>query len=58
MAWVVGSCKLTQADETHFTLTLSGIDYTPDNPPTLDSTGARPLGWLAGCLRRAAGDEV
>jgi uncharacterized repeat protein (TIGR01451 family) len=35
----VGSCTLTQVDATHFTLTLSGIDYNPANPPTRDSTG-------------------
>ena len=37
----VGSCTLVQTGPTTFTLTLSGIDYSSANPPTLDSTGAR-----------------
>jgi uncharacterized repeat protein (TIGR01451 family) len=36
----VGSCTFTQTGPTTFTLTLSGINYTPTSPPTLDSTGA------------------
>jgi uncharacterized repeat protein (TIGR01451 family)/LPXTG-motif cell wall-anchored protein len=37
----VGSCTFTKTGANTFTLTLSGIDYTPASPPTLDSTGRR-----------------
>jgi uncharacterized repeat protein (TIGR01451 family) len=36
-----GSCTITQTGPTTFQLTISGIDYAPANPPTLDSAGNR-----------------
>lgn len=37
----VTTCTITQTGATTYTLTLTGIDYTPANPPTLDSAGNR-----------------
>jgi uncharacterized repeat protein (TIGR01451 family)/LPXTG-motif cell wall-anchored protein len=37
----VTTCQITQTGPNTFQLTLTGIDYTPTNPPTLDSTGAK-----------------
>ncbi|GAB3610652.1 hypothetical protein GCM10027414_27780 [Humibacter ginsengiterrae] len=35
------TCSFTQTGATAFQLTITGIDYTPANPPTLDSAGNR-----------------
>lgn len=37
-----GTCAITQTSPTTFRLTITGIDYAPANPPTLDSAG----NWL------------
>ncbi|MDQ4055084.1 MAG: hypothetical protein M3237_20640, partial [Actinomycetota bacterium] len=37
----VGTCELIQTGPNMFRLTLTGIDYDPANPPTLDSAGNR-----------------
>ncbi|MFJ5117161.1 hypothetical protein [Kitasatospora sp. NPDC088548] len=37
----VDNCQITQTGPNAFRLTISGIDYAPASPPTLDSTGAR-----------------
>jgi uncharacterized repeat protein (TIGR01451 family)/LPXTG-motif cell wall-anchored protein len=37
----VGTCTLTKTGPNAFQLTLTGIDYTPASPPTLDSTGSK-----------------
>ncbi|MBO1418050.1 DUF11 domain-containing protein [Streptomyces sp. FH025] len=37
----VDSCQITQTGPNTFQLTISGIDYNPANPPTLDSAGGR-----------------
>jgi len=36
-----GSCTITQTGANTFQLVLTGIDYAPSNPPTLDSAGNR-----------------
>ncbi|WP_223692698.1 DUF7927 domain-containing protein [Leifsonia poae] len=36
-----GTCTITQIGPTTFRLTISGIDYAPTAPPTLDSAGNR-----------------
>jgi uncharacterized repeat protein (TIGR01451 family) len=36
-----GTCTFVQTGPTTFQLSLSGIDYSPANPPTLDSAGNR-----------------
>ncbi|WP_461163550.1 DUF7927 domain-containing protein [Arthrobacter sp. R4-81] len=36
-----GTCNIIQTGPTTFQLTISGIDYAPANPPTLDSAGNR-----------------
>lgn len=41
MAGFVTSCQITQTGSNTFQLTLTGIDYAPADPPTLDSTGAK-----------------
>jgi uncharacterized repeat protein (TIGR01451 family)/fimbrial isopeptide formation D2 family protein len=41
MASFVDSCTITQTGPNTFQLTLSGIDYEPADPPTLDSAGQR-----------------
>lgn len=35
------TCTITQSGPATFQLTISGIDYAPANPPTLDSAGNR-----------------
>ncbi|MFI2613077.1 hypothetical protein, partial [Kitasatospora sp. NPDC018619] len=35
----VGNCQITQTGPNTFRLTISGIDYDPASPPTLDSAG-------------------
>lgn len=37
----VDSCEIVQTGANTFRLTLTGIDYEPTNPPTLDSAGNR-----------------
>ncbi|MEV0954266.1 hypothetical protein AB0I32_27130, partial [Promicromonospora sp. NPDC050249] len=37
----VDSCEIVQTGPNTFRLTLTGIDYEPTNPPTLDSAGNR-----------------
>lgn len=37
----VGSCNFIQTGPTTFQLILTGIDYNPASPPTLDSAGSR-----------------
>jgi uncharacterized repeat protein (TIGR01451 family)/LPXTG-motif cell wall-anchored protein len=37
----VTNCQINQTGPNTFQLTLTGIDYAPANPPTLDSTGAK-----------------
>lgn len=39
MTSAVGSCTFTQTGPNTFQLTLSGIDYEPAAPPTIDSAG-------------------
>ncbi|THI93250.1 DUF11 domain-containing protein, partial [Nocardioides sp.] len=41
MTSFVGSCTLVQTGPTTFRLTLTGIDYEPASPPTVDSAGNR-----------------
>ncbi|MFC8797847.1 hypothetical protein ACFT2C_08940 [Promicromonospora sp. NPDC057138] len=41
MTSFVDSCTITQTGPGTFQLTLSGIDYEPTEPPTLDSAGQR-----------------
>ncbi|WP_443080726.1 DUF7927 domain-containing protein, partial [Streptomyces sp. PTD5-9] len=41
MASFVDSCQITQTGPNTFRLTISGIDYDPAAPPTLDSAGGR-----------------
>ena len=41
MTSFVDSCTITQTGPNTFQLTLSGIDYEPTDPPTLDSAGQR-----------------
>ncbi|MBT2534182.1 DUF11 domain-containing protein [Arthrobacter sp. ISL-48] len=42
------TCTITQTGPTTFQLTISGIDYAPANPPTLDSAGNRlPVDQMA-----------
>jgi len=41
MTNTVGTCTITQTGPNTFQLTLTGIDYNPVAPPTLDSTGAK-----------------
>lgn len=36
-----GTCTITQTGPTTFQLTITGIDYAPANPPTIDSAGNR-----------------
>jgi len=36
-----GTCSIVQTGANTFQLTLTGIDYAPANPPTLDSAGNR-----------------
>jgi uncharacterized repeat protein (TIGR01451 family)/LPXTG-motif cell wall-anchored protein len=36
-----GTCTITQTGPTTFQLTITGIDYAPASPPTLDSAGNR-----------------
>ncbi|MEN2738500.1 hypothetical protein ABCS02_11980 [Microbacterium sp. X-17] len=36
-----GTCSITQTGANTFQLTLTGIDYAPASPPTLDSAGNR-----------------
>ncbi|MFP3466809.1 hypothetical protein [Leifsonia sp. SIMBA_070] len=36
-----GTCVITQTGANTFQLTITGIDYAPANPPTLDSAGNR-----------------
>lgn len=36
-----GTCSIVQTGPTTFQLTITGIDYSPANPPTLDSAGNR-----------------
>lgn len=36
-----GTCVITQTGTTAFRLIITGIDYAPANPPTLDSAGNR-----------------
>lgn len=36
-----GTCTIVQTGATTFRMTITGIDYQPSNPPTLDSAGSR-----------------
>ncbi|WP_089878480.1 MULTISPECIES: DUF7927 domain-containing protein [unclassified Leifsonia] len=36
-----GTCTITQTGANTFQMTITGIDYSPANPPTLDSAGNR-----------------
>lgn len=43
-----GTCTITQTGPATFQLTISGINYAPANPPTLDSAGNRlPVDQIA-----------
>lgn len=41
LASTVDTCTFTKTGGDSFQLTLTGIDYTPASPPTLDSTGSK-----------------